>query len=636
MALGSENSSAGDATSHNHQSTTPDNDSGQPPFGTLPIDDAASHFYPDEASQLYLTYDTATSDLPADHTFLLDPPARLPVTDGNAIDRMLIVDDGAIFAASPVTQSSGVMPGFSADILTITTPSLNTVGPPQPTRQEEVKSLPPASILRKRPLDEAQSPIRPAKRLSNILPKPLPAQTSSAGGTSTMTSNSSPKSSDKRTDTPLNMLRTWRADASGFNNLSGKRSRSTKVCLRCQSLRQKTPTNSTTFAQAFPKDVSDFLNDFEVKLNAFLKASRAIILATRQFLPNKLDAGMLCALFSSFSLNGIPTCEASAIFISPPTSPWRAKKLVRGDEYCDFDAVTFFLSVTQRRNIAKLAGLSEREAEIWLSVMSSSFFEMTTKLLSQVTRGKASPAEKESLGYTLVILLFACEARNTYVLQAAERTLAPEETPNKLESLLVLAQYILKSPEQREHLRLWARHWLRKLYGDREGMGKIMPAVVFCTLLSSFDIPFDVQFATEGSHLGKDHENDSGGGNWVGANGNAAHEVDEGGFENASDDLQEDAVYTNEDDSDGWGGVEDNDDIANGDSEDASDEDEEEDGDARNDLHPSLTKLICDVLNTVAKFQPGHINQRELRQRLNISAFFDIANLFPRASLSPV
>lgn len=139
----------------------------------------------------------------------------------------------------PAAQSSGVIPGVSAHPFPISNPSANTNGLPQQSRQEELGIQPLASIPRKRALDESQSPIRSSKRLPTIRPEPLPAQTRSTGSISTMASDSSPKSGVKPANIPLDMLTTWRAEASGFSNSSEKRTRSTKVCLRCQALRQK-------------------------------------------------------------------------------------------------------------------------------------------------------------------------------------------------------------------------------------------------------------------------------------------------------------------------------------------------------------------------------------------------------------
>lgn len=92
MAPGSAISSSVDATSRDPQSATPNIRSAQRPFDTFPVDDVASHFYDNGAFQLFQT--TATFDMPADHTALLDQPARLPVIDESALDPMLIVDHG--------------------------------------------------------------------------------------------------------------------------------------------------------------------------------------------------------------------------------------------------------------------------------------------------------------------------------------------------------------------------------------------------------------------------------------------------------------------------------------------------------------------------------------------------------------
>jgi hypothetical protein len=139
----------------------------------------------------------------------------------------------------PTTQLFAVVPGVSAHPPAVTNLPLNALGSPQPLRQEEGRIQARASMTRKRSFDQAQSPIRPGKRLSTIRPKPLPVQPSSAGRMSTMTSNASLRIDAKQANVPADMLTTFKVKGSGINNSPNQRTRSTKVCLRCRTLRQR-------------------------------------------------------------------------------------------------------------------------------------------------------------------------------------------------------------------------------------------------------------------------------------------------------------------------------------------------------------------------------------------------------------
>ncbi len=227
-----------------------------------------------------------------------------------------------------------------------------------------------------------------------------------------------------------------------------------------------------------------------------------LLKATALLSRKELNFGRLSAFFSFFSLTGIPVCEASTVFTSAPVPPWKPKKLMRHEQPVGrFNLLSFLLAITQRRNMARVARSTEREVEFWLSAKSLLLFGDITKLLGKVTHGQASLAEKGYLGESLVVLLFASEIRSTYVLQAADRTLQSideEMWGNSIfESVGVLGRYILSLSRKRKHLRLWTRHWLRKLYGDTEGIFQLLPAVSFCTVLSSMDLGSTLQFADE-------------------------------------------------------------------------------------------------------------------------------------------
>ncbi len=343
-------------------------------------------------------------------------------------------------------------------------------------------------------------------------------------------------------------------------------------------------------------------------------------------------------------MTGIPVCDASTAFASPPLSPWRPKKLIRPERYpLECNAILFLLAITQRRNLAKLTRSSERVTEFWASTISIIFFESLTKLLSKVTHGKASLAEKKSLGYALVALLVASEIRGTYVLQAVERTLeervfgkiGPEEIdpeeidPEEIdpefqsvvESALRLVSWTLHDlPKQREHLRQWTRHWLCKLFRDSRGVIKLLPMVSLCALLSSTDLGPDLQYGLESEFA---HENEKA----------AVEEVeDDRSEDDESEDESNDADGRAADEND-FENVRDGSDADDNDFEDASDE-QEEDDDEGHDVGPlqfgRIRLLFADF--------PG-FDEKDMHEKLDTLACKHSARLFssfPPYSLDPL
>ncbi len=143
------------------------------------------------------------------------------------------------FPVFPTPQSPTLFSGVSAALHPAgACLPLNALGSPQPPRQErnEIHAL--ASIGRKRPLDQTQPPTRPAKRFATILSRPPTIHPSSAGGISMM-ANPPAKSKTKQAGVPADMVTTFRLDGSRVPKSPGRRTRSTKVCLRCRTQRQK-------------------------------------------------------------------------------------------------------------------------------------------------------------------------------------------------------------------------------------------------------------------------------------------------------------------------------------------------------------------------------------------------------------
>ncbi|KAK4458268.1 hypothetical protein QBC42DRAFT_290744 [Cladorrhinum samala] len=141
----------------------------------------------------------------------------------------------------PAAQSSGVSPGVLAHSFPITNSSADAgSGLSQPSRQEELGTPHLASNPRKRALDDTQSsPMPSSKRLATIRPKSLPAQMRSTG-------DSSPKPDAKLAHIPLDMVTTWRADTSGLNNSSKKRTRVMAKSLVSAAATQASDVNYTS------------------------------------------------------------------------------------------------------------------------------------------------------------------------------------------------------------------------------------------------------------------------------------------------------------------------------------------------------------------------------------------------------
>ncbi len=188
-------------------------------------------------------------------TFNPDPPS-IPLFDDSPWfrwDHVSSADNLDQFLAPPASpfcpsdrlgralnQSHPLVSGISADFPAGTNSPLDGPGLPQPPRQEWAEIQARASIPRKRPLDQAQSSTQSPmkKRLATIQPKPLPMQPSAAGSIPT-TSNPSPKVDAKQANIPADMLTTFKLKGLASPGLPEQRTRSTKVCLRCRTLRQR-------------------------------------------------------------------------------------------------------------------------------------------------------------------------------------------------------------------------------------------------------------------------------------------------------------------------------------------------------------------------------------------------------------
>ena len=138
-------------------------------------------------------------------------------------------------------RPSAAAPGLSAPALSVTNPPPIALDSPQPPSQEAVRFQGEAHIARKRVFDQSHlSTTRPTRQLSNIRPKPLPAFPGSAGSTSAKTpSHPPPKLDVKQSNVPADMLTTFKLEGPGITHSPNARTRSTRVCLKCQTMHRK-------------------------------------------------------------------------------------------------------------------------------------------------------------------------------------------------------------------------------------------------------------------------------------------------------------------------------------------------------------------------------------------------------------
>ena len=139
------------------------------------------------------------------------------------------------------TQPSAVVPAGAPHPFIATIPPPNALGWLQAPTQEEVTGRERAFGAPKRPFNQPESPRRPEKRLCSIRPKLFSAQASVTGNTNTSSTTPSapPKPDVKEGNVPASMLGTFRLESSETSACSDKRTRSKRVCLKCQSLRKK-------------------------------------------------------------------------------------------------------------------------------------------------------------------------------------------------------------------------------------------------------------------------------------------------------------------------------------------------------------------------------------------------------------
>jgi hypothetical protein len=398
------------------------------------------------------------------------------------------------------------------------------------------------------------------------------------------------------------------------------------------------------FEPFYKHGLPEYLNPLDSimgKEEALLEASSTTVHATCMWIRDNVNLRTTYSTFVNFLSTGIPAHEAPTVFSSSPLKPFVLTKLERPDKFrgCCL-SLMFILSVTQRRSLAKVAGVSERDTEIWLSLLSIGFFAHTTAILAKAKRGRASEEERSKLGFALVTLLFASEVRNTFVLQAAQRHLEElnevggEGVGQSLQAItFIMIKYVLESPDQRKNLQRWARYWLRKLYGDG-----LYPSfelwIVALTVLCNMDLDPALQLAAR-NELREDR---------------IEFEIDRDAFNDDDvevedlevDDLEaDDAEVDDAEDDD----AEDDDDVEADDSEadDAEDDDDMEVDDLEVDDVGGITLYWTGPISRInylltlcgeSLWGTGAKNQ-ELEGKLKILACEDIPDSFPsRPTLS--
>ncbi len=340
----------------------------------------------------------------------------------------------------------------------------------------------------------------------------------------------------------------------------------------------------------------------EIDHEAFLKASAMLTTAALSAARDGINVEMLALRASFFLSAGIPVCDASTVFRFPVLWPRRLEIPERPDlSDTPMNTDTFLIAVTQRRSLAKLTGLTEREAESWAMAVSLWFFRSIAQLSAKVDRRKASPQERDAFGYALVGLLFVCELRCTHFLRAAQRIIFeihPEEVTacgkSKLGICLGgLTDYVVTLSERRLQAQLWARNWLRRLYGDTASVRKAGPVIAFWTDLSSMGVGPDYPIAVDRDGV----ENDAV------RNETLGEVVVDGGVGGEEGTEHENAAENATEENEGYGDT----------------------GEANVDARIGG---ICTILTMFAKHHQSPNTVEDLRRELNILACKDLTRLF--------
>lgn len=143
---------------------------------------------------------------------------------------------------------------------------------------------------------------------------------------------------------------------------------------------------------------------------ALLRASRVLIATPAEFLI-KTGHSRAIAAFTYLRLTGVPPSEARAKlghgFFKPQRPQFRHKFTnldVSGHGLSTWD---FVAAATQRRNLAKLAGVSLQEANVWPSVVSYRYFQHLSRLVAKLTCGQARDWKRNELRDDLCAVLLS-------------------------------------------------------------------------------------------------------------------------------------------------------------------------------------------------------------------------------------
>ncbi|RYP12598.1 hypothetical protein DL765_007229 [Monosporascus sp. GIB2] len=408
---------------------------------------------------------------PSVSTITESTPPPLPIADfrGEGIFSIPTVPDSAALPLPTVGFPS--VPLDLAKILTIQ----HTSG-----RDSRI-SGPPSDLAVPRRVS-----MKPRKQFPSILPKlPPDVQSSSPGRTLATTSRAA-----------LNMT--------------------TAPELSIPSTLKYQDTVSAVFAQLY-YDTQD-RSAFETNYMKLLRASRIIMGTNAKFILNS-GYPRAIATFAYFRLTGVPASEVRTRVGKPLFKPGRPhiRPRVLDPNVTGHDAGLwdFLVAATQTRDLARLAGLNPRDAEVWLSLVSEIQIRYLGTLLAKFRRGQASTCQKRHLMYKLCAILFASEFSGAYALEAADEYIidvfgnAEWDWELVSRAIGVIAHYVLTVSERKTYLRLWARYWLRKLCGgsyDELGSAATMMAAMSCL---SLDPGLEPSIEERAAEPGVDQNNDN-------------------------------------------------------------------------------------------------------------------------------
>lgn len=129
------------------------------------------------------------------------------------------------------------------------------------------------------------------------------------------------------------------------------------------------------------------------------------------------------------------------------------------------------LAITQMKFLKKMTGLSTHFLCIVLSSIFHFILRRLSRLMAKVRRGSAAEMEKRVLVEDLCAVILASDLQTGHIIQpliTSLRDWIPLKDPSKSQLKIVhtTADYMTRGSCMKEHLCLWAHHWLLRLWGD--------------------------------------------------------------------------------------------------------------------------------------------------------------------------